>query len=158
MLWNLYGEAAGQAFRSWNTCVKLAWDVPRWTHNYFVDNLLGGGLPPVRKKLLCQFVSFFQKMRTCPLREVRILARVVGRDGNSVTGHNLVQLEREFDMDPWTVPSGRFKADYTGYEVPEQDKWRLPLLEKMLSQRKEMVTCGDDVVAVTELIDSLCSS
>ena len=36
MTWNLYGEKAGQLFRSWNTCVKLAWNVPRSAHTYFV--------------------------------------------------------------------------------------------------------------------------
>ena len=25
MMWNLYGDIVGQAFRAWNTCVKLAW-------------------------------------------------------------------------------------------------------------------------------------
>ena len=38
MLWDLYGEGANQVYRSWNTCVKLAWDIPRMTHNYFVDS------------------------------------------------------------------------------------------------------------------------
>ena len=33
MLWDLYGEMSGQVFRSWNTCVKLAWGLPRSTHN-----------------------------------------------------------------------------------------------------------------------------
>ena len=68
MLWDLSSESAGQVCRSWNTCVKLAWDVPRWTHNYLVDNLLGGDLPPVKKKLMCQYVNFFQKLRKSPLR------------------------------------------------------------------------------------------
>ena len=61
MLWDLSSESAGQVYRSWSTCVKLAWDVPRWTHNYLVDNFLGGDLPPVKKKLMCQYVNFFQK-------------------------------------------------------------------------------------------------
>ena len=61
MLWNLFGDAAGQVYRAWNTCVKLAWDIPRWSHNYFVDNLLSKNENSVRKKLLCQFVNYFQK-------------------------------------------------------------------------------------------------
>ena len=158
MLWNLYGEAAGQAFRSWNTCFKLAWDVPRWTHNYFVDNLLCGDHPSVRMRLLCQYVNFFKKLRVCPLREVRLLASVVGRDGGSVTGHNLEQLEIELNMDPWTVPAGRFKSAIQGYKVPAQDNWRISFLERLLAQRREMITCGEEVETVTELIDSLCSS
>ena len=103
MLWDLASEAAGQVFRCWNTCVKLAWNVPRWTKNYLVDNLLSGTTPPIRKKLLCQYVNFFQSLRKSPLREVRILASVVGRDSGSVTGKNLALLENEFQLDPWVI-------------------------------------------------------
>ena len=40
MTWDLQSEIAGQLFRSWNTCVKLAFDVPRSTHVYLVQNVL----------------------------------------------------------------------------------------------------------------------
>ena len=36
MLWDLYGERVGQLCRSWSTCVKLAWDLPRSTHTFKV--------------------------------------------------------------------------------------------------------------------------
>ena len=126
---DLSSESTGQVCRSWNTCVKLAWDVPRWTHNYLVDNLLGGDLPPVKKKLMCQFVNFFQKLRKSPLREVRILASLAGRDRLSVTGKNLAMLEEEFGLDPWTQIGNMFKCNYKGYSIPDGDKRRLPLLQ-----------------------------
>ena len=158
MLWDLSSEAAGQTYRTWNTCVKLAWDIPRWTHNYFVDNLLARELPSIRKKVLCQFVNFFQKLRVSPIRELRVLASVVGRDMGSVTGRNLVHLQDVFNLDPWTKSVGHFKKMYTGYLVPEVDSWRLPMLERLLAQRREMVVCEEEVDAITGLIDSLCSS
>ena len=36
MLWDLFGEKAGQIYRSWSTAVKLTWDVPRSTHTFLV--------------------------------------------------------------------------------------------------------------------------
>ena len=99
-LWNLFGEGAGQAFRAWNTCVKLAWGVPRWTHNYFVDNLLAGKLPSLRQRLLCQYIKFFQCLRTSPLREVRVLVNITARDNTSVTGNNLEEIKKEFSLVP----------------------------------------------------------
>ena len=157
MLWDLFGDPAGQVFRSWNTCVKLAWDVPRGTHNYFVDNLLSGSLPSVRERLLSQYVGFFQKfVQKC--WEVRLLAKVVGSDSGSVTGRNLANIEEEFNLCPWTKSPAAFKKSYVGYQVPPEDSWRLPLLEKLLVERREMSTCGDDTSTITGLIDSLCVS
>ena len=138
--------------------MKLAWDVPRGTHNYLVDNLLGGGLPPVKKKLMCQYVNFFQKLRKSPLREVRILASLAGRDRQSVTGKNLAMLEGEFGLDPWCKSGNIFKSKFKGYIIPDADKWRLPLLQRLLIQRRDMVACDEEVEHITELIDSLCST
>ena len=42
--------------------------------------------------------------------------------------------------------------------VPNEDLWRLPLLEKLLLQRYEMETQVQDTTAIQELIDALCSS
>ena len=47
---------------------------------------------------------------------------------------------------------------YKGYSVPDADKWRLPLLQKLLTQRRDMVACDEEVKHITELIDSLCST
>ena len=123
-----------------------------------MDNFLAGDLPSTRKKVLCQYVNFFKKLRVSPLREVRLLASVVGKDLGSVTGRNLLHLQEVFNLDPWTKPTGLFKQMYTGYMVPEVDSWRLPLLVRLLDQRRDMVVCEEEVETITGLIDSLCSS
>ena len=80
MLWNLYGPGAKQVFWSWNTCVKLAWGVPRWSHNYFVEHVLSGGIPSVRQKVLGEYLGLFQKLIRSESPEIRLPANVVGRD------------------------------------------------------------------------------
>jgi hypothetical protein len=158
MLWNLYGPGAGQVFRSWNTCVKLAWDVPRWSHNYLVDHVLASGVPPVRRKILGQYLGFFRKLLISDSPEIRILANLAGRDVGSVTGANLLNIGTEFDLDPWTCSPGQLKEKYNFYQVPAEDEWRLPLLVKLLNQRMEMRACDEATTTISELIDSLCYS
>ena len=94
MVWNLYGEEAGKVFRTWDTAVKLAWGVPRSTHTYLVPHLLSSGLPSTRKRLLCQYLTFFKKLRHSTCKEVRVLSEIVARDAKSPTGHNFKQMER----------------------------------------------------------------
>ena len=42
--------------------------------------------------------------------------------------------------------------------VPEGDQWRVTYLEKLLVQRRAMEVTTEDTKAISELIDSLCSS
>ena len=39
-------------------------------------------------------------------------------------------------------------------ELPDQDKWRLPYLARLLERFHSM----EDTIQITELIDSLCSN
>ena len=86
------------------------------------------------------------------------MAKVVGSDSGSDTGTSLANIEEEFNLCPWTKSPAAFKKSYVGYQVPPEDSWRLPLLEKLLVERREMSTCGDDTSTITGLIDSLCVS
>ena len=89
MLWDLYGETASMIYKAWNTCIKLAWNVPRATHTYFLDHLLGVGFCHTRVDLLTRYSKFFARLLKSASSEVRILANVVGRDVRSTTGKNL---------------------------------------------------------------------
>ena len=157
MLWDLFGEMSGQVFRSWNTCIKLAWGIPRSSHN-FVSDHLAGSLPSVKKKILCQYVSFFQNLSISSSREVRIVSGIVSNDIQSVTGKNLANIERLFQLNPRMDPASVFKVKDIGYMVPEEDQWRLPFLEKLLDQRRELWTCEEETSHIDELIESLCNS
>jgi hypothetical protein len=114
-------KEAGEAFRTWDTAVKLAWAVPRSTHTYLVAHLLSFGLPSTKKRLLCQYVTFFKKLRQSTFKEVRVLSDIVARDAKSPTGHNLKQMEREFKTSPLTMSSHTLKILYNENEVPEID-------------------------------------
>jgi hypothetical protein len=157
MLWDLNGDMAGQAFRSWNTCVKLAWRIPRSSHNYFVD-FLASNTPSVRKKLLCQYVTFVQNLQRSKSREVRILGNIVTQDIRSVTGRNIHHIQTVFNLDPRRDHNGLFKLQEVGYVTPQADEWRLPLLRNLLAQRSDMHVCEEDTTTINQLIESLCTS
>ena len=158
MLWNLYGHSANRVFRSWNSCVKLSWKLPRWCHNYFVENLLSPNIPHVRKRILCQYLGFFKKLINSKSSEVQFLAKMVACDRGSITAQNLCNIGHEFNLDPWVTTPAQLARTYKQYIVPEGDGWRLLLLEKLLEQRRVQYICDEEVNDLEDLIQSLCSS
>ena len=155
MLWDLY---ANKVFRTWNTCVKLSWKIPRWTHNYFVEHLLTPKLSSIRKWTLCQYLGFFRKLLQSSNPEIQLLDNTVGRDSGSVTAANLRNIEHEFGKDPWVTTATGLSSVYKLYVIPDVDKWRLPLLMKLLDQRRVQFACDEDTSHLNEVIDSLCCS
>ena len=72
------------------------------------------------------------------------MANIVSSDVRSVTGKNLLLVERESGLDPWRTNSAEVRDKLSSREVPQQDLWRLPLLCQYLNQRREMESCLQD--------------
>ena len=86
MLWDLSGEGASKVFNSWNTAIKLAWDCPRETRTYLVQQVLSPGLDSARTDILVRYARFFQSLRKSTSKEVAMLANLVSRDMRTTTG------------------------------------------------------------------------
>ena len=57
--------------------MKLAWQVPRQTHTYFVDHLLSCGLTSIRLDILARYSKFVRGLMASPSMEVAELCCVV---------------------------------------------------------------------------------
>ena len=161
MTWSLFSTKAREVFNSWNTCVKLAWGVPRSTHRYFVDNLLSSGIPSLKSSLLSCYMKFHASVTTSESLEVRIVASLISSDLRSTTGLNLHGIRQLCNLDNLgfvSSPSVKDIMEKTRIEVPPQDSWRLPCLQKFLGERFRLQAELEDTSEVDDLINSLCSS
>ena len=159
-LWDLGGDKAKQVYTAWNTAVKLAWGCPQWTRTYFLQQMLCCGHSSARVDILCRFVTFFHSLRLSACHEGQIMSRLVARDIQSVTGKNLHYILEETALNPWSSTRKRLKDALLAGEaaqVPQQDRWRLPYLSSLLSQRREAHNLAQEDVELrlSELIDSL---
>ena len=164
MLWDLQGSMASQYFSAWSTCIKLAWGVPRATHNYFLDYLCGG-LVSVKRDILGRYAGFYRSLLQSPSREVSILARVAAKDIRTTTARNLRFLEVETGEGTWATSLIwlREKLKEQDPVAPAEDMWRVPYLEKLLEKRDMLLYKGledtdQEVESVQSLIDSLCTN
>ena len=162
-LWDLGGDKAKQVFTAWNTAVKLAWGCPQWTRTYMVQHMLCCGLTSARVDILSRYVNFFHSLRKSSCHEVQVLSRFLARDVQSVTGKNLQLVTEASGLNPWTASQGKLKAALIAgeaVEVPLEDRWRLPYLSSLLSQRGEAHNLAleelEDIL--TKLIDSLVAN
>ena len=161
MLWDLSGDSATQYFNSWTTGVKLAWQCPRATRTYLVQQVLACGGISAKVDILSRFCKFFLNLRTSPCREVSILANLVSRDVRSVTGNNVKHIMELSGYNLWLDSPTKVKAGLLEAEMvscAKEDSWRVPYLGSLLQHRQEWYYRGDkDQVATTQtLIDSLC--
>ena len=161
MLWDLSGEAACQYFNSWSTAVKLAWECPRSTRTYLLQQVLACGGTSARVDIMARYTRFFQGLCRSPCQEVSILANLLGRDRRSVTGRNISLVSTLSGCDGWSESSAKVKAALSEAEtvdVRDEDHWRVQYLGTLLQQRQEWQYLGEveELEKIQKLIDSLC--
>ena len=159
----LGSDKAKQVYNAWNTTVKLAWGCPQWTRTYLVQQVLCCGHTSARVEILSRYVKFFHSLRNSASKEVQVVARLMARDMQSNTGKNLQYISESTGLNPWTSPQGRLKAalvEQEVVEVPLQDRWRVPYLCSLLSQRGEVhsMVLEEDKKGLTTLIDSMVAN
>ena len=158
MLYDLSSQASESYFKTWNTFVKLTWNVSRSTFTYIVDNVLGTNFVSLRHQVYARYVNFFQNLFKSASIEVRHLARIVARDVRSVTSRNVRLIETVSGLSPWDYSKWRIKEKLAKTEIPDNNLWRVGLLQKLLVQRQENNALCIDTKQLDGMIDSLCST
>ena len=159
MLWDLASANAERFFKSWNTCVKLCYNVPRNTFTYLVEGWLAADMVSLRNQVFSRYAGFYRRLMSSPSREVRALALMVSNDPRSTTCQNL-RLLRELTglAQPHMYSSFRVRACLPVQQVPEKEQWRLGLLTSLLQLRVEQHRRAEDTTNICAMIDSLCAT
>ena len=158
MLFNLYGEESKMIYRCWNTAAKLTWDVPRSTFTFLVDRVLTGDMASVRDGILTRYDMFLQSLHKSNSKEIRILASISSVDGRSTTGSNTMKISRETDLDLRACSRQTVKNALSQRTVPEEEEWRIPLLARLLKERRACIEAEEDSNHLDSMIVVVCSS
>ena len=158
VLWRLDSTAASSYFKAYSSCVRRIYRLPQNTFTYLVEGHLTQGLAPLRNLVLSRYPAFFQRMAWGPSREVTILAQIAAKDRRTVTAGNLAHVSALTRMDCATAGWVELKAALPVKEVPEEEHWRLGLMDSLLLKRAELEVEGKDTKRVIAMIGSLCST
>ena len=154
MLYDFTSVSCESLFKSWNTCVKLIWGVPRSTYTYLVESVLAADFVSLRNQVYGRYVTYFQNLFKSTSREIRHLVRIVSRDSRSVTCRNVEHLTALTGLSPWDYSGGRIKEKLPKSLVPDGDWWRPGLLLKLLDMRGKVA----DHDHLDKMVDSLCTT
>ena len=124
------------------------------------QQLLSCGHTSAKVDILSRYVKFFHSLRKSASHEVQVLSRYLARDVQSVTGRNLRLVQEAPNSDPWTTSTNKLRRALISsemVEVPIMDRWRLPYLRSLISQRREANSLAMEAeeTRLEELIESL---
>ena len=158
MLWQLQSSSTASYFKAYSSCVRRVYGLPLNTFSYLVEGHLASHQPPLRNMVLVRYPRFYQRLLTSASSEVAIVAEVVAKDARSTTVGNLAFLGSETGLEVKEADRLEVRSMLPVKGVPENESWRLGLLDRLLRERSELLRQGADATRVIAMISSLCTT
>ena len=156
-LWDLFSREAEMVENSWNTSVRIMFDVPLQTHKYFIEPL--SETKHLKKVLLKRFMSFLNQIEKSAKIVPKQLLAFIKRDTNSTTGsnlRNLLMLTNKNDIDELTT----MDIENIKYnEIEEDDKWKIAMIREITDIKfKQLELENFSIEELNEILDHICTS
>ena len=132
MIWSLRSEDYSKLLRSFNTAIKLIWDLPHQTHKNFIEQLID--FPHLQSMLHSRYIGFVWSVKNSMKDEVKLLYNICKYDQTSVTGSNLKHLMDSYELSSVEkLFENRFNiARNIVNPMSENDLWKVSLLEELV--------------------------
>ena len=158
-LWQLNCEEHLKLNRSWNTAVKIIWDLPHPTHSRFLESL--SPVPHLESTLYARYIGFADSLAKSSKPLIRLLLHYTSSDLGSQTGQNIKFLQNnysELSMDQLVADKHIIKKARVS-PLSENEEWKLKLIEEVsLLLKGQLESDFDDQPLLEEILDFICTT
>ena len=117
--------------RSWNTVIKMVWDLPFATHKRFLESLTT--IPHLQSMLHGRYLGFIGNLKKTSKPHLNMLFNICKADLSCNTGQNIDFLSREWntqDLDlliskKYIVKNSRINP------LDKDEEWKIKMIEEM---------------------------
>ena len=156
-LWQLDSEEHLKLNRSWNTAVKIIWDLPHSTHTRFLESL--SPVPHLESVLAGRYIGFINNLSKSNKSLLKLLYNSCCSDLGSLTGQNLYYLLQKYNkdsiaglmLDKNTLKKARV------YQLSENEHWKTNIIEELSLIKKGQLENNFDEDFLEEILDYVCT-
>ena len=155
-LWNIFTEPCEKLYTSWNISVRQAFDLPRNSHRYFIEEISETPHPQV---LLAQrFVKFHETLQITQKYSVRFLSELASKNMATVYSQNLQNISLKCKG---AQTSRDVKKMLKYAPVPEKDAWKVEVVKDLVEVKwnlSEIENIKINMDEINDILESICSS
>ena len=157
-LWQINSEEHLKLNRSWNSAVKMIWDLPPPTHTRYLESL--SPVPHLEAVLTGRYIGFIQNLMNSKNPLLRLTFSSSCNDLNSLTGQNLQYLLQKYNKltyhalvaDKISIKKSRV------YSLPDDESWKINLIEEISLIKKEHLEIDFDLENLDKVLEYICTS
>ena len=156
-LWDLFGREADMLCNTWNTSVRIMFNLNYATHRYFIQPL--SNKVHLKNTLMKRFLGFLSQIEKSPKKLPLRLLKLVRADSRSTTGSNLRKIM--LLLDKHTIDEVKSK-DIDNFEyapVLPNNAWKINMVKELIEVRENQASIENfSTEELEEILEHLCIS
>ena len=156
-LWDLFAKEAIMVEKSWNTSVRIMFDLPLQTHKYLIEPI--SETRHLKFVLIDRFLGFLQQIEKSQKHIPKQLLSFIKHDVRSTTGSNLrniLLLTDKPSVEDVTRDDLR-KLEYA--PIDKEDKWKVKFIKEITDIKFNKLIVEDFTTEELEdILEYLCTS
>ena len=158
-LWKIDCEEHLKLNRSWNTAVKIVWDLPHPTHTRFLESL--SPVPHLESILAGRYIGFVSSLSESVKPFINLLFNSCCSDLGTRTGQNINYLLQKYSMENSTNlrREQNIIKKTRVYPLSETEDWKLVLIEEMSLISRGHLDLDEEIDEnmLEEIMDYICT-
>ena len=158
-LWNIFEGPCQRLYTAWNTSIRMAFDIPRETHRYFIEGISECWHP--QRMLVKRFMKFHETLQRTQKTSIRYLSKLSERNLMTVYGQNLWNISHRSSEPLENLTAKNVGEKFKYVDIPEQELWKIDVIKELLELKwneSEIDNFDFDKTELDELLSDLCAS
>ena len=156
---SVLGEKHLKLNRSWNTAVKIVWDLPHPTHTRFLESL--SPVPHLESILAGRYIGFVSSLSQSVKPFIILLFNSCCSDLTTRTGQNIEYLLHKYSVKNFTnlKREQNIIKKARVHPVSENEEWKLILIEELSLVSRGQLDLDEDFDdnMLEEIMDYICT-
>ena len=155
-LWTLNSEEHLKLNRSWNTTVKIVFDLPFQTHKRFVESLCD--VPHLQSILHGRYIGFVENLKKSQKPEMKLLFNMCENNQHSNTGQNLNFLKSTYSLNSLEelIQNKHSIKKIRVNPLEEGEDWKPNMIKEICLAKKGFIDIGLEDEILEDLLNSIC--
>ena len=156
-LWQLASDEHLKLNRSWNTALKIIWDLPHPTHTRYLESL--SPVPHLEAVLMGRYIGFIENLAKSQKSLLKLIFNSCSMDKGSLTGQNVAYLLQKYgklSVAELTTDKQSIKVARV-YPLQRDEFWKIAMIEEITLLKKGLVDIDFDLDNLTEILEHICT-
>ena len=156
-LWTINSEEHQKLFRSWNTVVKIIWDLPYSTHKRFIESLTE--VPHLQSTLHSRYVGFISSLNNSSKPQIQVLFNMCYKNQMSNTGRNTSELLHHYKTDSLEnlIEKKQLIKKKRVNPLEEGEDWKVKFIEELSLIKKGFLDIDMEESDIDIMLNIICT-